>query len=110
MDSYDVNPLVLKDVLDQLGDADVKPDYIVFEKKYFTKKRKAWFMRLSETVQRGILWLMFLYIPAYVLLMVFNVTPFYSVFSLYYLASYFVIIGLFILLNRESHGFKNTAG
>jgi hypothetical protein len=106
MENYDVNPLVINDMLDQFSDTDIKLDHIAFNKRRYAQKLRPYSRWVSETIQKGVLWVMFFYIPVYGVLLYFNVTNFISLFSLCYLFSYIVVILLFIAVNRENDTFK----
>jgi len=94
------------DVLNPFNEAEIGLDLVAFEKKPYAEKLKRFSHWVSETIQKGLLWATFLYIPVYFLLLYFNVLHFNSINSVYYLLSYFILILCLILTNRESYTFK----
>lgn len=100
MDNYDVSPLVKTNTPIEAGNTHANPE-IVIEQGASAQKPKLYLRWVSETIQKGLLWALFLYLPLYGLLLYFNGLSVISMFSLYYLISYLAIILLFIVANRQ---------
>jgi FtsH-binding integral membrane protein len=77
----------------------------VFHTRNYTQKLRAYYKKITQKLQIGLLIATFLYIPVYCALWLFDVITIMSRFSVYCILSYFVLIAFFILMNREKHTF-----